>query len=95
MTPFPKRVLDPPHKVRVPPPSGVVALFFLYKNPRLSRPEALLEVVLWYVFLPPYIFAPPHIMAWWTFRIFFFFLSARGGGRGSPRRQEGGGSVFY
>ena len=26
-----------------PPPSGVVALFFLYKNPRLSRPEALLE----------------------------------------------------
>ena len=25
------------------PPSGVSALFFLYKNPRQSRPEALLE----------------------------------------------------
>ena len=32
-----------PRTVRFPPPSGVVALFFLYKNPRLSRPEALLE----------------------------------------------------
>ena len=34
MTPLPKRF---------PPPSGVRALFFLYKNPRQSRPEALLE----------------------------------------------------
>ena len=38
-----KGVLDIPPTVRFPPPSGVVALLFLYKNPRLSRPEALLE----------------------------------------------------
>ena len=43
MTPPPKGGLDPPRTVSFPPPSGVVALFFLYKNPRLSRPEALLE----------------------------------------------------
>ena len=33
----------PPHTVRFPPPSGFSALFFLCKNPRQSRPEALLE----------------------------------------------------
>ena len=33
----------PPRMARFPPPSGVSALFFLYKNPRQSRPEALLE----------------------------------------------------
>ena len=33
----------PPRTVRFPPPSGVSALFFLYKYPRQSRPEALLE----------------------------------------------------
>ena len=33
----------PPSSVRFPPPSGVIALFFLYKSPQLSRPEALLE----------------------------------------------------
>ena len=33
----------PPRTVRFPPPSGVSALFFLYRNPRQSRPEALLE----------------------------------------------------
>ena len=43
MTPLPKRGLDPPRTVRFPPPSGVSALFFLYKNPRQSRPEPLLE----------------------------------------------------
>ena len=33
MTPRPQRgFLDPPHTVRFPPPSGVVALFFLYKK---------------------------------------------------------------
>ena len=37
-------VLDPPRTVRFPPPSGVSALCFLYKNPRQSRPEALLEL---------------------------------------------------
>ena len=41
--PSQKGLLDPPRTVRFPPPSGVVALFFLYKTPRLSRPEALLE----------------------------------------------------
>ena len=41
-TPPKKGVLDP-RTVRFPPPSGVSALFFLYKNPRQSRPEALLE----------------------------------------------------
>ena len=34
----------PPRTIRFPPLSGVSALFFLYKkNPRQSRPEALLE----------------------------------------------------
>ena len=33
----------PPRTVRFPPPSGVSTLFFLYKNPRQSRPEALLD----------------------------------------------------
>ena len=39
----PKGVLELPRTVRFPPHSGVSALFFLYKNPRQSRPEALLE----------------------------------------------------
>ena len=44
MTPLPKRGFGPPPRtVRFPPRSGVSALFFLYKNPRQSRPEALLE----------------------------------------------------
>ena len=45
MTPLPKRGLDPPppRTVRFPPRSGVSALSFLYKSPRQSRPEALLE----------------------------------------------------
>ena len=34
---------NPPRTVRFPSLSGVSALFFLYKNPRQSRPEALLE----------------------------------------------------
>ena len=42
-TPPKKGFWTPPHMVRFPPPSGVSALFFLYKNPRQSRPEALLE----------------------------------------------------
>ena len=41
--PSQKGVLDLPRTVGFPPPSGVSALFFLYKNPRQSRPEALLE----------------------------------------------------
>ena len=42
--PSPKRGFGtPPRTVRFPPPSGVSALFFLYKNPRQSRPKALLE----------------------------------------------------
>ena len=44
MTPFPKRGFwTPPCTVRFPHPSSVSALFFLYKNPQQSRPEALLE----------------------------------------------------
>ena len=44
MTPLPKSGFGPPPRtVRFPPPSGVSPLFFLYKNPRESRPEALLE----------------------------------------------------
>ena len=39
----PPRFWTPPRTVRFPPPSGVSALFFLYKIPRQSRPEALLE----------------------------------------------------
>ena len=35
--------MDPPRTVRFPPPSRVSALFFLHRNPRQSRPEALLE----------------------------------------------------
>ena len=56
----------PAHAVRFPPPSGVSALFFLYRNPRQSRPE-----VFWrgpkifgrarclVRFPPPIRFAPP------------------------------------
>ena len=42
-TPPKKGFWTPPRTVRFPPPSGVSALFFLYKNPRQSGPEALLE----------------------------------------------------
>ena len=42
-TPPKKGIWTPPRTVRFPPPSGASALFFLYKNPRQSRPEALLE----------------------------------------------------
>ena len=42
-TPPKKGFWTPPRTVRFPPPSGVSALFFLYKNPRQSRPEPLLE----------------------------------------------------
>ena len=51
----------PPRTVRFPPPSGVNALFFPYKNPRQSGPETFSgERVLWYVFLPPYVLHPPY-----------------------------------
>ena len=61
----------PPRTVRFPLPSSVSALFFLYKNPRQSRTEALLEGskrasgerVLWCAFLPPYVLHPPNIAA--------------------------------
>ena len=42
-TPPKKGLWTPPRTVRFPPPSGASGLFFLYKNPRWSRPEALLE----------------------------------------------------
>ena len=42
-TPPKKGFWTPPRTVCFPPLSGVGALFFLYKNPRQSRPEALLE----------------------------------------------------
>ena len=40
-TPPRKGFWTPLHTVRFPPPSGVSALFFLYKNPRQSSPEAV------------------------------------------------------
>ena len=44
MTPLPKRGFGPPLVRYVfHPPLGLSALFFLYKNPRQSRPEDLLE----------------------------------------------------
>ena len=69
--PSQKGFWTPLRSVRFPPLSGAMALFFLYKRPHLSRLEALLEglrnfsggCVLWYVFLPPYVLHPPHIMA--------------------------------
>ena len=43
MTPLPKRGFGPPLVRYVfHPPQVSIALFFLYKNPRQSRPEALL-----------------------------------------------------
>ena len=56
--PSQKGVLDPLRLVRFPPPQ-VSLLFFLYNNPRGSRPETLLEGsktfsggrAVWYVFL--------------------------------------------
>ena len=68
MTPLPKRGLGPPRTVRFPPPAGVSALFFLYKNPRQSRPEALLEGSKTFresafsaTFSSPHTFCPPPI----------------------------------
>ena len=66
--PSQKGVPDPPPRtVRCPPLSGVRALFFLYKNPRQSRLEALLEGVqkCWEsafsgtLSSPPYVLHPP------------------------------------
>ena len=73
MTPLPKRAFGTPLGCRYVfhPPSGVVALFFLYKNPRQSRQQKLF----WrgpeffgrarppVRFPPPIRFAPPHITA--------------------------------
>ena len=66
----PKRVLDPLSSGTFLLPSGVVALSFLYRNPRLSTPGALLEgsetfsarggCVIWCAFLPPYVLQPPY-----------------------------------
>ena len=42
-TPPKKGFWTPLRTVRFPPPSGVSTLFFLYKNPRQSSPEAPLE----------------------------------------------------
>ena len=42
-TPPKKGFWTPLVRYRFPPPSRVSALFFLYRNPRQSRPEALLE----------------------------------------------------
>ena len=54
--------------VPFPPPSGVIALLLLYKNPRRSRPETRLEgskVFFWEgalsgTFSSPIRFAPPY-----------------------------------
>ena len=66
--PSQKGVLDPPSYGTFSTPP-LVALFFLYKNPRLSRPEALLEGsrnfregVRFGTFSSPIRLAPPHIM---------------------------------
>ena len=67
----------PPRTVRFPPPSGVSALFFLYNNPRQSRPDALLEGSKNFresafsgTFSSPHAFCTPHITAqltvFWT-----------------------------
>ena len=69
--PSQKGVLGPPsYGTFSNPPSGVSALFFLYKNPRQSRPEALWRgpKIFWRArslvrFPPPIRFAPPHITA--------------------------------
>ena len=58
----------PPRPVRFPPLSGVSAPFFLYKNPRQSRPEALLEgsknfrksAFSGTFSSPPYVLRPPY-----------------------------------
>ena len=69
-TPPKKGFWTPPRTVRFPAPSGVSALFFLYKNPRQSRPEALWRGPKTFGrarslvrFPPPIRFAPPHIAA--------------------------------
>ena len=72
MTPLPKRGFGPPLVRYVFHPSQVSVLcFFLYKNPRQSRPEALLEgsksafgrARSLVRFPPPIRFCTPHIMA--------------------------------
>ena len=93
----------PPRTVRFPPPSGVSALFFLYKNPRQSRPEALLEGSKNFRslvrFPPPIRFAPPHITAQLSilggrFGYFFYFFCS-GRGKGESEAPGEGGSVFH
>ena len=72
MTPLQKRGFGPPppRTVCFPPPSGVSALLFPYKNPRQSRTEALLEGSKNFresafsgTFPTPIRFAPPHMTA--------------------------------
>ena len=67
-TPPRKGFWTPPGTVRFPPPSGVSVLFFLCKNPRQSRPEALLEgsktlreSAFSGAFSSPHTFCTPHI----------------------------------
>ena len=69
-TPPRKGFWTTPRMVRFPPPSGVSALFFLYKDPQQSRPEALLEGSKNFrestfsgSFSSPHTFCTPHITA--------------------------------
>ena len=66
-TPPKKGFWTPPPTVRFPPPSGVSALFFLYKKSTTEQTRGSFggvrkfsgERVLWYVFPPPYVLHPP------------------------------------
>ena len=67
----PEKGFGPPlHLVRFPPATGVIALFSLYRNQRLSTPEALLdgskkflEGALSGTFSSAHAFCTPHILA--------------------------------
>ena len=87
MTPLPKRDFGPPSYGTFSTPSGVSALFFLYKNPRQSRPEALLEGSKNFresafsgTFSSPHTFCTPHITAqnyFQNFRLILFTLDTK------------------
>ena len=75
----------PPRTVRFPPPSGVSALFFLYKKPRQSWTEAFLEGSKSFresmfsgTFSSPHTFCtPPHIMAQFLDRKWHFMRDSQ------------------
>ena len=98
--PPPKGFWTPPRTVRFAPLSGVSAQFFLYKNPRQSRPEALwrgpkifgrASSLVRFAHPPPYVLHPPLITAkgrGWPQLRYRFSVTASNGSSSSGFRFE-------